>query len=107
MRIDGTDSLSYVAKLYAKNREVRREKALDGPGVKDGLSETSERAQISEEARLLSLAREAFDRLPDVRKDKVERLKERIESGEYRIDSKKLAQELLKYLGSTGEADGD
>lgn len=106
MRIDGTDSLSYVAKLYAKNREVRREKALDGPGVKDGLSETSERAQISEEARLLSLAREAFDRLPDVRKDKVERLKERIESGS-RIDSKKLAQELLKYLGSTGEADGD
>ena len=49
---------------------------------------------------------QAFDRLPDVRKDKVERLKERIESGS-RIDSKKLAQELLKYLGSTGEADGD
>lgn len=107
MRIDGTDPLSYVAKLYAKNREVRRDKTVGGPEAKDEPGETSERAQISEEARLLSLARDTFDRLPDVRRDKVAHAKRKIESGEYRVDAKKLAQELLKHLGGIGEADGD
>ena len=67
MRIDGSDPLSHIARLYAKSREVQRDSAVTEPGDKDDLSQSTERAQISEEARLLSLAREAFDRLPGVR----------------------------------------
>lgn|GEM_PF-916461 len=105
VRIDRTDSISYVAKLYAKSREVRKERNVTGPEAKDELGETYERAQISEEARLLSLAREAFDRLPDVREDKVAYFRKKIESGEYKIDAEKLARILAKHLVRAERAD--
>jgi flagellar biosynthesis anti-sigma factor FlgM len=107
VRIDGSDPLSHIARLYAKSREVQRDSAVTEPGDKDDLSQSTERAQISEEARLLSLAREAFDRLPGVREDKVTYIKRKIESGEYSVDAAKLAQKLLKRLADAGGSDGD
>lgn len=107
VRIDGADSLSYVAKLYAKNREVRRDKATSEPGDRNDLSDTSERAQISDQARLLSLARDAFDRLPEVRDDRVAHFRERIDRGEYRVDARATARQLLGHLRRDEGAIGD
>jgi flagellar biosynthesis anti-sigma factor FlgM len=107
VRIDGSDPLSHAARLYAKSREVKRDSAVSEPGDKDDLSKTTERAQISEEARLLSLARDAFDRLPGVREDKVTYIKRKIESGEYSVDARKLARKLLKRLAGAGGSDRD
>ena len=55
----------------------------------------------------MSLARDAFDRLPGVREDKVTYIKRKIESGEYSVDAAKLAQKLLKRLADAGGSDGD
>lgn len=104
VRIDGADQLSYIAKLYAKNREVRKDKATSEPGDRNDLSDTSERAQISDQARLLSLARDAFDRLPEVRDDKVAHFRERINRGEYRVDARATARKLLRHLERGEEA---
>lgn len=54
-----------------------------------------EKVTLSERAREIQQVRQAVEALPDVREEKVDELKERIASGEYRVDGEKVAEKMI------------
>jgi len=58
-----------------------------------------DRATLSERARTLAKARTALNDAPDVRSEKVQHIKEQIDSGKYQINFEELAGKLLGRLG--------
>jgi flagellar biosynthesis anti-sigma factor FlgM len=54
------------------------------------------RREAGDKARLIEKAREVVNQTPEVRPEKVARLKEAIERGVYEIDAEKLADIILK-----------
>ncbi|MCL4559598.1 MAG: flagellar biosynthesis anti-sigma factor FlgM [Chloroflexi bacterium] len=58
-----------------------------------------DQAVLSERARLLAKARLALDETPRADDQKVEALRQRVQSGEYKISLEELAGRLLSRLG--------
>lgn len=59
-------------------------------------SSTGDRVSLSSEAKLRTEAHRAAQDAPDIRREKVEALKAQIAAGEYEIDSRKIAENLVK-----------
>lgn len=58
--------------------------------------------EISKVGRDISVAREAVNKTPDIRLDKVNNIIERMESGAYNIDAKEVANKIVdKYFDET------
>lgn len=55
-----------------------------------------DRVSLSSSALLHTTAHAAASGAPDVRREKVDALKERVASGEYTVDSRKVAEKLLE-----------
>lgn len=55
-----------------------------------------DRISFSDEAKLRTEALSAATSTPDVRREKVAAIKARIESGEYEIDTRKIAQKMVE-----------
>lgn len=58
-----------------------------------------DKAELSDNARLLSKARIAFNETPEVDQAKVDDLKAKIQKGEYNIPYENLAEKLYSKLG--------
>lgn len=58
-----------------------------------------DQAALSEQARLLNKAHGAIAELPEVRTERVEGLREQVNSGSYKINLEALARKLLTQLG--------
>ena len=58
-----------------------------------------DKAELSDEARLLSKARAALDESSEVNQAKVDALKAKIEKGEYSVPVETIAEKLLSKLG--------
>ncbi|KPL84127.1 hypothetical protein SE15_02830 [Thermanaerothrix daxensis] len=61
-------------------------------------STTRDRAELSEQARMLAKARNALNEAPAVRNERIEQLRQQIEDGTYKIPLEALANQLLKRL---------
>jgi len=74
--------------------------------AKEAKSSTSASAsgssvEISDKAKLLKTANEIVHQTPDVRSEKVQSLKKRIEAGTYQVDPGAIAERLLEdHLGT-------
>lgn len=55
-----------------------------------------DRISLSEEAKVRTVALNAASQAPDVRKDKLNAIRERVAAGEYVVDSRTIAQRLLE-----------
>ena len=60
-------------------------------------------AALSEQARLLSKARQALEETPDTRADKVATLRQQVQDGTYQVPLEKLASLLVQQLSKTEE----
>ena len=60
-------------------------------------SEAEEDSSVDKDARVIEVAKykEAVKAIPDIRQKRIEELKRQIESGEYHVDSKKIAEKIL------------
>ncbi len=58
-----------------------------------------DRVSLSASARLHTLAHAEAGKAPDIRQEKVDDIKARVASGEYSVDSKKVAEKLLRSEG--------
>ena len=55
----------------------------------------TDRAELSERARLMGKARTALQNTPDVNQDKVNSVKQRVDNGTYQVPADELARRLL------------
>lgn len=74
-----------------------------GSGPKDKTTATekvrlTDRVEFSDRSKEVAELMNAINQLPEVRTDKVKAVKEAIESGNYNIDTLKIAEKLLSEL---------
>ena len=93
----------YNAKLDYGSTLNKGKRAEQAGREKAGREQTSvdaepqgDRVSFSDEGRLRTEAYKEAMNAPEVRKDKVAEIKAKIASGEYEIDSKKIAEGLLR-----------
>jgi negative regulator of flagellin synthesis FlgM len=77
---------------YQKSDPVRNEG--DKP-VSGGSAVAAERVDLSDKAKEFQRIRKILDKVPDVREEKVQELKERIQSGNYAVDAGKVAAKMV------------
>lgn len=70
-------------------------KAKASKAQKDGAQAQGDTVELSSLAKDVSKARTEVDRTPDIRAEKVESLKEKVSSGEYKVDPDKVAHKLV------------
>lgn len=63
-----------------------------------GASFSKDRVDISERAKEAARLMEEIKAIPDIRTEKVDEIKEAINSGKYRIDPVKLAEKILREI---------
>ena len=71
-----------------------------GKGTHPVSASSKDRAELSEQARLLAKARVSAHEAPDVRADRVQELKQRVTDGNYAIPYTDLARQLLPVVRS-------
>ena len=92
-----------------KNRAVQetRDAAKKAPNVKTGEaaspSSGSEQIALSSKAKVIQKAHEVIRNSADVRTEKVNALKERIQNNEYHVSSEKLAEAVLQEIISESQ----
>lgn len=67
-----------------------------------GTASGGDKISVSEEARTLSRLRQEIGNVDEVRTDKVQALRDKIESGQYEVDLKAVARKFLESLTSEG-----
>ena len=86
MKINKTENIlgSYFKRIntFDKNRHL---------GKKDKL-------MISNMAKDFNVAMDKLKQLPDIRKEKVERIKKQVESGTYNVDGRLIAEKMLENI---------
>lgn len=83
----------YRAKLEQSETQTKRAPARKESGAAS--SAQGDRVSLSNEAKLRTEAFTAALAAPDVRQEKVDTLKSRVESGHYQVDSRVVAEKLL------------
>ena len=68
--------------------------SLEPRGVKD----VSTEVQLSDEAQVLQRLMQAVNNTPDVRQDVVDQARQKIQSGEYKVDVEALAEQLVQFI---------
>jgi flagellar biosynthesis anti-sigma factor FlgM len=86
------DTTAQGIQQYQKSDPVINEGAKP---VSGGATVATERVDLSAEAKDFQRIRQILDETPDVREGKVRELKDRIESGNYAVDSGKVAAKML------------
>ncbi len=79
----------------AKLEKAESGKLKNGKRTTDDSSSTGDRVSVSNEARLRTEAYSTALSASDVRQEKVNAIKERVDSGEYQVDSRKVAEKLI------------
>jgi flagellar biosynthesis anti-sigma factor FlgM len=78
---------------------VEAERSRRAGAGERSVSPTRDEATISMEAVQMQRAREAVDRAPEVRPEVVDRVRQEVNSGQYRVDSNQIARRLVDLLG--------
>ncbi len=58
-----------------------------------------DKAELSDQARLMSKARTALDEASEVDQEKIDNIKQKIQNGDYHVPIDKLADSLMSKLG--------
>ena len=97
MKILGVDN--EVAKHISETARTRTKEPAEKPRTPaDVATETTEDTvvNLSQRAKEIQMARKAMESEPEVRLDKVQAIKKKIEDGTYEIDYDKTAEKMLK-----------
>lgn len=90
MRID---ALNQVSQLYQANKPKKISKAKE--------NDTADKLEISQSAKEYQVAKSAVNNSPDIREDKVGKIKEAIASGTYNVSAAEIADNMVsKYFDS-------
>ena len=102
MKISGSDQISNL-QTYIQNSKDKA--GVEGPAKADksparatGQEKTSggEKVKLSDRARELQQIEIELEKVPDVRKEKVAKIKEEIEQGNYKIKEEEIAAKMIR-----------
>ena len=82
---------------YGKDMENKAKVNIQ-KGAKGQATVKEEKVAISPKAMQLNKASVAIKSVPEVREDKIARIKEQIENGTYEIDNKKIAENIINDI---------
>jgi negative regulator of flagellin synthesis FlgM len=85
-----------LLKVYGKNRLESPSQIKPSVGVKGSESDT---LVLSDEARVLRVTTQALKKVPEIRAEKVEALKNAIQTGNYRVSGTEVAEAMLRDRG--------
>jgi len=91
-----TDKNPYVnLDAYAKN--VKDKEKIDNQGTQASKQVMEEdKVVLSQEAKKIQEAKKLMDSIPDIREEKIAKIKAQIENGTYQVEEKKLAAKIVK-----------
>lgn len=89
------------AEKFDEILKTKETAGADKPGEAKPAAGRADRVQISAEAEKVRFVQEAVRKTPDIRADKVDRIKALIKDGKYDVSAEELAQKLI----DTGVAD--
>ena len=94
--IDNNLSAS-AARTYVQNADAARAAQANRAQQADTAprANRADSVELSSNARRMAAARDAVQNTPDVRQEKVDAIKQRIESGTYEVPARVLARKLL------------
>jgi flagellar biosynthesis anti-sigma factor FlgM len=98
MKVDGSDPLSRLRGMLDRIHQqddvsASRDSKTSAAQASQGTSGDS--VTMSSRAQELAALREAIDSSPEVRREMVEKLREEISSGLYKVDGTRIAEALL------------
>ncbi len=76
--------------------KVEKTKGKGSKGLENQAESSVDIVDISKESEVLYKAKKEIDKLPDVRKEKVEAIKDKVENNEYKVDEGKVADKILE-----------
>lgn len=94
MRIEDKAKVGVDAYIHEIKDRVKIERTSPKKGPQSG--EGKERVELSSRAREIHKARRLLEKVPDVRADKVARIKKAIEEGTYEVSSREVASSMLR-----------
>ncbi len=104
MKITGADSNLNQAKVDELRNKERQAPAKSGNSQKSVAKGTStETVAVSGMAKEIGKVRASVKEVPDVRKEKVEAIKAKIEAGEYHVSADQIAGKIIKDIIKQGK----
>jgi negative regulator of flagellin synthesis FlgM len=80
---------------YAKN--VKDKERIDNQGKETSNQVVKEdKVVLSQEAKKVQEAKKLMESIPDIREEKIAKVKAQIENGTYQVEEKKLATKMIK-----------
>ena len=102
MEIPGNDFTAknkIAQEKISKNQAIKSNAAQSGSSnPASGQTSTSEQIVLSSKAKGIQQAQEVVKNSPDVRTEKVNRIKKEIAEGRFSVDSGELAEKILKDI---------
>ncbi len=91
---EGTQSLLNIYRQQSEQVAPTGEQG--GPRPAQAEAPKGDQVQLSDSAKMMAQAHGAATEAPEVRADKVAALREQVQNGTYQVDSKKVAEGILK-----------
>lgn len=96
MKIYGNNNVGNIKTYASEVESKRRSKEADASAFFPETSKNKDEVLLSENAVQFVMFKGRLSSLPDVRSDKVAELRSQIQSGDYEVDSEKVADKLIE-----------
>ncbi|MEO5368422.1 MAG: flagellar biosynthesis anti-sigma factor FlgM, partial [Magnetococcus sp. WYHC-3] len=95
--IKSSDGLGKLGRLSSSRVGRGRGRAASATG-----GGRSDDVQLSETAKMYGMAAEAVSEAPDIRSEKIEPIREALQSGQYQVDALEVADKILRHVLKEG-----
>lgn len=92
MKIFNNPNVNKAMQIYNKTKSEKVNNTKEVKKPKDEL-------QLSDKAKEYQIAMKAFKKLPEVREDLVNTLKDEINQGKYNVSGKEIADKIIESIG--------
>jgi len=97
MKINGNIPID-DGKANERLREVHKNREIDSKDNANKADDSKDKISLSGQAKEINELKRLISDLPEMRSDRIDALKKAIESGNYNIDAKKIAEKILEEL---------
>jgi len=98
MTIEGSKPPERTDVYDVKAQKTDKNQTAGKTGSTEKQTGTSDKVNLSEQAKEISRLKTMMNQLPDERTEEVEAIKKAIEAGRYDLDSLKIAEKILKEM---------